>query len=158
MFSTTSCLVAAFVMAGSIGTAETFDAASIGLGEVKSTVTEIHDGMVMVKAHTEYSGFDSRDPRNPLATVSGPCVGTVLVQAGIPRGSGLCHYTDKSGEDVVISWEARSMSADGRMRGIWRVEGGTGKWVGATGGGGFDSGVDAKGEYTNIVRGALTLP
>lgn len=150
-------LAAVMIVTGTTALAETFDVAGIGLGETQSVIRQVTPRLTLVDIHTEYSGFEGRDPGNPLALVTGPCTGAVVIHSGSPTGTGVCHYTDLDSEEVVITWQARSMTADGRMQGTWIVEGGTGKWQEARGGGAFDSGVDGNGVYTNIVSGALTL-
>ncbi len=158
MFRFTHGLAIAAMLAGTTVGAETHDVTGIGMGTVLSKVTEISPSLTMVEAHTDYTGFEGGQGDNPMASATGPCVGTVLVNAGSPSGTGLCNFTDKDGDKLVVAWTARAMSQDGRMQGTWTVEGGSGKWDRATGGGAFNSGVDATGKYTNMISGAAVLP
>ncbi|MCG6882868.1 MAG: hypothetical protein LJE62_03830 [Silicimonas sp.] len=144
------CLLAAPALA------DTYDVSGTGQGKATSTPMPISDDLVVVHATTEYTGFEGAAD-NPMATLKGPCFGSVLVDKGNVSGGGHCQYTDADGEMAVISWEANGMSAEGRTMGSWALAGGSGKWATATGGGSFDAGTDAAGTYTNKVTGEVTL-
>ncbi|MBT8155896.1 hypothetical protein KMP13_18930 [Epibacterium ulvae] len=158
MFGVTRGLAVLAVLTGTSAWAETHDVTGIGMGNVLSKVTEISPTLTLVEAHTDYTGFAGGNGDNPMASATGPCVGTVLVNAGQPTGNGLCNFADKDGDTLVVGWSARAMSQDGCMHGTWTVEGGTGKWDKASGGGAFNSGVNATGKYTNMISGAAVLP
>lgn len=138
--------------------AGSFDAAATGKGTAENTPMPVAEGFVVIRTAATYTGFETVDPENPMAGLSGPCFGAVIVKAGAVSGGGACHYTDEDGEVVVMSWSADGVSAEGRTLGEWSIAGGSGKWAEATGGGRFDAGTDAAGAYTNVVTGAFTLP
>ncbi len=140
------------------GWAETYNANGTGHGKSMSTPMPLSEDLIVVQAHTMYDGFDSENPDNPLASVTGPCFGDIMIDKGAVSGDGLCHYTDAGGDTVVMKWTASGMTAEGRTTGDWMVMGGTGKWMGASGGGTFDAGTDAMDKYTNMVTGEVTLP
>jgi hypothetical protein len=118
----------------------------------------VAEGFVVIRTATTYTGFDTDDPANPMAGLSGPCFGAVVVRAGEVSGGGVCHYTDGDGDVAVMDWAADGLSAEGRTEGDWSLVGGSGKWAEAAGAGRFDAGTDAAGAYTNTVTGEFTLP
>ncbi|RYH10005.1 hypothetical protein [Tropicimonas sp. IMCC6043] len=138
--------------------AETVDVSGTGHGTATNTPMPVNDDLVVVHAITEYTGFDGKNPDNPMASFKGPCFGSILINSGAVSGGGNCHYTDADGEMAVITWTADGMSAEGRTQGTWEIVGGSGKWSDSNGGGRFDAGTDDKGVYTNNVTGELTMP
>ncbi len=153
-----SSLAAAAIVALATGAgAGTFDAGGIGQGTSSSEAKPLAEGLVVVHTVSEFTGFDTGED-NPMAATSGPCYGSLLINAGRVSGGGHCAYTDGDGDSWVVQWTADGMSADGRTQGTWQVVAGTGKWEGATGGGRFDAGTDAAGTYTNNISGAMSMP
>ena len=136
--------------------AAAFDAKGTGSGTNMNEVMPIHDGLVVVKVNSIYKGFDTYVADNALATAKGPCYGTMIIDKGSVSGGGACNYTDADGDAVVISWTPSGFGDEGRTIGTWQLIGGTGKWMGASGGGDFNAGGDGDG-YTNMVTGEITL-
>lgn len=154
----TACAATALVALATQTGAETYNVDGTGTGTAMTEAMPVHDGLVVIKANTMYDGFEGDNPDNPLASVTGPCFGDVLIDMGQVSGDGLCHYTDADGDQVVIRWVATGLTADGRTTGDWSVLGGSGKWMEASGGGTFNAGSDAAGAYSNMVTGEVTLP
>lgn len=149
---------AALASVAAPGLAGSIDVSGTGHGTASSMPMQVSDDLVVVHANSEYTGFDGKNPDNPMATFKGPCFGSVLIKAGEVTGGGNCQYTDGEGEMAVVGWTADGMSADGRTQGTWELVGGSGKWAKAAGGGRFDAGTDEQGVYTNNVTGELTMP
>jgi hypothetical protein len=137
-------------------TAQGMDAAGTGRGHSDSEVMPLSDGLVMVFASSRYDSFETAVAENPMAGLSGPCKGTVLIRGAEITGSGLCHYADAEGDAMVIGWQPDGMSEAGRTLGEWRIEGGTGKYANAKGGGRFDAGGEGA-DYSNKVTGEISL-
>ena len=106
--------------------AGTFDAAGTGQGTSSSEAMPLADGLVVVHAVSDYTGFDTGDADSPMATASGPCFGSVLIDHGRVSGGGHCHYTDADGDSWVAEWTADAVTDDGRTQGAWRIVAGTG--------------------------------
>jgi hypothetical protein len=157
MRHTTILTALAAALSGPVWAAE-FDAAATGHDAAENTPMPVAEGVVVIRTLATYTGFDTVDPGNPMAGLSGPCIGTVMVKAGAVSGGGACHYTDGDGDIVMMNWAADGLSAEVRTHGEWSIAGGSGKWAVAAGGGRFDAGTDAAGAYTNAVTGAFTLP
>ncbi len=145
-----TALIAMSVSAG----AET---SSIGRGTVESEYVPIEENLLLINARVVYTDITSEDMSNPLLHATGVCTGAILLNAGTISGGGYCHYTDAASEQVVISWAADSLNAEGRTLGAWNVVGGTGPWASASGGGRFDAGTDAEGAYTNNIIGDFMM-
>lgn len=154
----TPILVALLAALGGTVSAGTYDAAATGHGTSASTQVPVADGFVLIHVVTDYERFETADAGHPMAGLSGPCFGAVMVREGAVSGGGTCHYTDPAGGSAVLAWTPDGMSEGGRMLGTWSIVGGTGRWAEATGEGRFDAGLDAAGAYTNLVTGELTLP
>lgn len=137
--------------------ADMMDVAGVGHGQSMNEVTAINDGLVVVKVDTMYEHFESENPDNPLASVTGPCFGSMVIKAGVPQGGGNCNYSDADGDAVVMSWTAEAITEDGYTTGTWEIAGGTGKWAEASGGGTFRAGTDADGMYSNTVTGEINM-
>lgn len=134
------------------------DVSGIGHGTAENTPMPISEDVVVVHITSDYAGFESGNPDNPMTTLKGPCFGSILIKAGAVSGGGNCHYTDGSGEMAAVRWIADGMSSEGRTQGSWEIVGGSGKWMSAKGGGRFDAGSDDQGVYTNNVTGEVTMP
>ncbi len=154
-----------FAIAGLLATmpfgaalAETYSANGKGMGTTSAEQMPVSEDLIVVHSMTSYDGFEVDDADNPLASLTGPCFGAVLIDAGAVSGGGNCHYTDADGDKVVMAWTATGMSETGRTMGEWSVVGGTGKWESAEGGGTFDAGDDAQGDYSNQIMGEITMP
>lgn len=136
--------------------ARTFDVKATGYGTMTADTHSVTDQLAVVHATTAYEGFRGEDPDNPMAGLTGPCFGSILIDEGSVSGGGHCHYTDPDGDSVILKWSANAMK-EGRTQGTWAITGGSGKWSGATGKGTFDAGTDASGDYTNNVTGEVTM-
>ena len=151
-----TALAAAFVLFVSPpALAETIDVTGVGHGNTTATAMPVSDGLVVVHATSTYDRFVSEDDNNPFAPAAGPCFGAILIDKGAVSGEGLCHYTDGDGEQAVVKWIAKGLSAEGRTQGDWMILGGTGKWASMSGGGTFDAGGDGD-AYTNNITGQVT--
>lgn len=153
-------LIAAATCAGLGGAAaaEDYSVEGTGVGSQMNEVMPVTESLVLVKAATEYTGFETSSADNPLANLKGTCFGSMIIDEGAISGGGNCHYTDADGDVAIMSWTAEKLGPDGRTMGSWEVAGGTGKWAEASGGGAFNAGEDDAGTYTNEVTGELTMP
>ena len=148
----------ALALTAGVVQAEMINASGVGMGEGQNKVMPLSEGLVVVEAHSTYTGFETEDPNNPLSGATGPCFGSMIIKAGQVSGGGNCHYTDADGDQVVMGWKAMGMTAEGFTTGEWTIEGGIGKWDGARGGGTFVAGTDANGVYSNTVTGEMMMP
>ncbi|MGR3465033.1 hypothetical protein [Limimaricola sp.] len=137
--------------------AETITVEGVGKGTPNSMQMPVSEDLVVIHNQVEYDGFETTDPDSPFASLTGPCFGAALVEAGTVSGSGYCHYSDADGDMALMEWTVTGMGEEGRITGDWMVRGGTGKWAGASGGGSFDAGGEGA-EYTNMVTGEVTMP
>ena len=138
--------------------AETYPANGTGMGSVGSEQMPVRDDLILVHTQSSYDSFEMGQEDHPMSSLSGPCFGAAMVEAGAMSGQGYCHLTDADGDISAISWTGTGMDETGRTVGTWTVMGGTGKWDGATGGGEFDAGPTEDGGYTNEITGEVTLP
>ena len=136
--------------------ADTLDAAGTGYGKSNNIIMPVSEALMIIQASTDYERFNTAEG-NPMAGFSGPCFGSIMVNSGAVTGGGSCYYTDADGEVAIIRWNADGMSPDGRTQGSWSVIGGSGKWLGASGGGRFDAGENEATGYTNNVTGEIRL-
>ncbi|MBJ3762736.1 hypothetical protein ILP92_08265 [Maribius pontilimi] len=155
----TKTIFKGFLAAGLLAAAPlaAMEVTGTGHGTSDNQPMPLTEDIVAVQVASTYERFDSDDPDNPLVGLSGPCWGSMLMNAGAVSGSGLCRYSDEDGGEAVLSWTAEAVE-NGRTQGSWEVVGGTGSWEGVTGGGSFDAGTDDAGAYTNNVIGELTMP
>jgi hypothetical protein len=150
-------VAACFAVCGTSVFAGSIDATGVGKGSVQNEVIPVSEGLVVVHSNTTYEGFDGVGADNPLADATGKCWGSIMIKAGAVSGGGLCNYTDGDGDTAIMGWSPEGVTQDGRTTGSWSVEGGTGKWAAATGGGAFDSGM-TDGVYSNKITGEFILP
>lgn len=153
----TVALAACLATSGTAALAGSIDASGVGKGSNESEIMPVSDGLVVVRSNTTYVGFDDTGAGNPLAGATGNCWGSLMIKAGAVSGGGLCNYTDGDGDKAVMSWSSEKITPEGRNQGTWSVEGGTGKWAAASGGGAFDAG-ETDGVYTNKVSGEMIFP
>ncbi|MCC1493822.1 hypothetical protein [Cognatishimia sp. F0-27] len=133
-----------------------FDANGTGHGTSMNEAMPVHEGLVVVKVASSYTGFDTDDPNNMLATANGPCYGTMIIDKGAVTGGGACDYTDADGDRIVMRWTPTGFDPEGRTVGNWALIGGTGKWMNASGEGAFNAGGDGD-AYTNRVTGSVNM-
>lgn len=120
-----------------------------------SEVMQVSDNLTVVRAASEYTGFETDVADNPMSSLSGECFGAILIKEGSVNGGGMCNYADADGDAVVMHWEPDSITENGRTQGTWMMVAGTGKWAEMSGSGRFDAGTDASGEYTNKITGEI---
>lgn len=128
-----------------------------GMGTAMNKMMPIADGHIVMQTFSEYESFEVSDD-HPLKGASGPCIGSLEINAGAVSGSGKCVYTTAEGEMAVMNWMAKGLSAEGAVEGDWTVSGGTGKWAGASGGGTFSSLTNPDtGKFVNDVTGEFNF-
>lgn len=147
-----------FVLA-SPGSAQTvFPVAATGSAENTSKIYDITGSHSVIVSHTTYAAMRNSEPDSPVDGLHGPCFGFMEIKEGLLSGDGYCNYDDADGERAVIQWTATSLGEGGEIRGEWTLIGGSGKWVGATGGGEFESLTARKtGRTTNTILGEVAL-
>ncbi|MEW2913550.1 hypothetical protein [Leisingera sp. JC11] len=153
---------AALLCAFSAGTASagtTWEQGGTGTGIASNTPTEIADGHMVIQTSSSYENVEMEDAEHPMNGAAGPCFGAVEAAPSGVTGGGICAFTDKVGEKVVLHWHAEGMDASGALTGSWKLSGGTGPWSGAEGGGTFSSLTDPEtGKFVNTITSNVTLP
>ena len=144
--------------APSVGVAETFDSSGTITGQSAAVITALSDSHMIMSAPGTHDVFEMQVEGHPFADMTGDCNGTMEINGPAARGTGHCVYANAAGENLVVSWIAQQLDADGRFHGDWFVVGGSGGMAEATGGGSFSSVTDeATGTQTVTLSGALTL-
>lgn len=152
------CAVASAISAAPLSAQVIYPVAVTGSAENESTIYDITTGHTVILSKSVYLAMRSSVPDSPVNGLAGPCFGMMEVKAGVISGDGYCNYNDADGERAVIQWKADTLDEDGTIRGDWVLVGGSGKWVGATGGGEFQSHTARKtGRTTNSIRGEIRL-
>lgn len=151
-------LTATIVLAATGAHAETMMTKGKGMGQAETQIMQMGEDHMIMHTNTAYSTYEMDSADDPMQGMSGPCFGAMEVMAGKVSGSGYCAFTHQNGDMASIHWSATGMSPEGAVTGEWHVTGGTGKWMGATGGGTFSSMTDqATGMSENTVEGEVTL-
>lgn len=152
--------LAAFALAaaGSAAGAQAFITDGVATGQAETEMIEFGADHTVMNSRVLYSRFEMEDETHPLNDAKGPCVGTMEVRGSAVEGNGVCVLDGLEGDRVLLGWVARRVDPRGRIAGYWTVNGGTGLWLQASGGGTFLSEVNrANGAATNTIRGAITL-
>ena len=151
-------LTAAIVAAASAAQADTMMTKGKGMGQSSQEVMALGENHMLIHTSTSYDTYQMDSADDPMQGMKGPCFGSMEVMAGKVAGGGHCAFTHMNGDMASIKWTATGMSPEGAVTGDWEVTGGTGKWMGATGGGTFSSMTDqATGASENTVEGEVTL-
>ncbi|MBX2880972.1 MAG: hypothetical protein KTR32_13605 [Granulosicoccus sp.] len=79
------------------------------------------------------------DETHPMHGATGGCSGTMLMAKGNLTGGGYCTYKDTAGDSSIVKFTATGMNEKGGTSGTWEMVGGTGKYIGATGGGTYNA-------------------
>lgn len=98
----------------------------------------IDDNQVVIKSDNQGT-ITTVDPNNPINGATGGCSGTMLLSMGKLTGGGYCTYEDADGDTSIVSFTSAGMNDKGGNSGTWMMVGGTGKYMGATGGGDFSA-------------------
>jgi hypothetical protein len=151
-------LASGLIIFSSAAQAEKVKFTSTGTGTAANEMIPLSDGLVVVKTSVNYDRIETDNPKNPFATATGTCFGSMVIKAGVPSGGGYCHYTDADGGMVVVKWTPEALTDTGLTQGTWMIEGGTGQWAEIDGGGTFLGGTDAAGLYSNAINGELSIP
>ena len=154
------CSAAAFLAASTAAHAGgTYSMAGTGSAEIASTAHEVAEGHMIINALSNYSALETEDAENPLNGASGPCFGAIEVKAPEMKGEGHCVYTDGDGDIAVLHWITSAMNDSRGPVGEWHLTGGSGKYAGASGGGGYSVVSDYETKtQVNTVTGEITLP
>ncbi|NNU81953.1 hypothetical protein HMH01_16065 [Halovulum dunhuangense] len=153
-------LVTAFwAGAAGLAPAASFNAPATGTATETSIAYQVSDGHVVVHNMSQYTAMLTADPENPMNGAAGPCFGVIEFRQGAVSGGGKCVYTDQGGDHMVIGWAATAVAETGATTGTWTLEGGSGKYLGSSGGGAFQTtGPGPDGTETNAITGEITLP
>lgn len=158
-FCSITALIYAFAASSAATAGSDWDQGGRGSGTSTSTVTQIADGHMVMHVSSAYDTVEMADPDHPMHGASGPCFGAVEIAAAAASGGGICTFTDRGGNMVVLHWAAKGMDATGALTGDWSISSGTGPWDGASGGGQFSSLTDpASGNFVNTITSKITLP
>lgn len=129
-----------------------------GMGQAQTEVMTLGEGHMVMHTNTLYATYEMDSADDPMQGMTGPCFGSMEVMAGKVAGGGHCAFTHTSGDMASIKWTATGMSPEGAVTGDWEVTGGTGAWMGATGGGKFSSLTNPEtGASENTIEGEVTL-
>ncbi len=151
-------VTAAILAAATAAQADTMMTKGKGMGQAATQVVQVGEGHMIMGLNTTYATYEMESADDPMQGMSGPCFGAMEVMAGKVSGGGNCAFTHANGDMASIKWTATGMSPEGAITGDWEVTGGTGKWMGATGGGTFSSLTDqATGASENSVEGEVNL-
>ena len=158
MISKLTRTAAIFAAAATTAHADTMPTKGMGMGKADLQVMPLGENHMLMHTNTMYATYEMDTPGDPLQGMKGPCFGSMEVMSGKVAGGGHCAFTHTNGDMAAIKWTATGMSPEGAITGSWEVTGGTGKWMGATGGGTFSSLTDREtGTNENIVEGEVTL-
>ncbi len=156
-FKTTAVTFISIGLPVASANAETYEAASKGMGMTENEVFPIAEGHVVVKSATTYESFEV-DAGHPLEGATGSCFGSFNIMGANVSGAGNCIFDTTAGDKAVMSWNATGMGADGALTGDWAVAGGSGNWATASGGGTFSSLTDPDtGKFVNTITGSMTI-
>lgn len=100
-------------------------------------VMQVAPNHVVISAAAHGTGYVTRDDKSPLKGAYGSCVLFNEVIDGKPNGELRCVRTDALGDKFLIVGKVKAYSPTGAMMGSYTINGLTGKWVGAKGGGNF---------------------
>ena len=148
---------AMLAIAGPVWAEQTFSNNGTGTAQSTSTTHAIAEGHVLIETSSVYSDLSTDDPNNPLNGATGPCFGSMEFKGGVLSGGGKCVYSDKDGDMAVMDWTAEKMGKGG-PEGSWMLTGGSGKYIGGSGGGTYAVMTDpGDGSQVNTVSGEFTL-
>jgi hypothetical protein len=98
-----------------------------------SEVIEFAEDRVIILVRSDRVLAEERE--SPMTGAVGTAFGTIEIRDGTVEGGGYSLYEDRDGDRFLTTWEARGLDEEGRVTGVWTVEGLSGKWVDAEGGG-----------------------
>ena len=113
--------------------------------------TDLGNGMVY-ETTTSNQVCITTDPSPPLNRASGDCSGGCVSSGeGEPSCLGSCTWADADGDLAFFTWT-------GQIAGTWKMQGGTGKWATASGGGTWSvTGAYAGGMGENSWKGTIEM-
>ena len=110
-------------------------------------VLEVAPNHMVITANAFGTGYVTEDPNSPLKGAAGPCLFHNEIIDGKPNGEGRCVRTDQDGDKLMVIGKITVFNETG-MKGIWKISGLTGKWVGTSGNGEWwDAGSGADGKH-----------
>lgn len=119
-------------------------------------VVEIADSHVVVLVRSDRVLAEER--ASPMTGAVGTAFGTIEIRDGAVAGGGYSHYEDRDGDRFLTMWEPRGFDDEGRIVGGWTLEGLSGKWVDARGGGSWtDQGLPSADFGMNCYDGEVEL-
>ncbi|MCR9085869.1 MAG: hypothetical protein NXH97_03895 [Rhodobacteraceae bacterium] len=146
------------VAAASAHAGGTFDSTGTAKGTSQSDIFPIAENHMIMHSQTEYDSMDMSAANHPFNGMTGSCFGAIEIKVPAASGSGNCAFADGDGDLSASRWIVTGMTPEGALTGSWTVIGGTGKFAGSTGGGGFEMMNDREnGTFENMLAGAVTL-
>ena len=98
-------------------------------------VLQIADNHLFLTARAFGTGYVTEDRDSPMFGAAGPCLIYNEIIDGKPNGAARCVRTDVGGDKLLIKGQVLGCDNGSPLCGTWELEGLTGKWIGANGGG-----------------------
>jgi hypothetical protein len=155
-FNSAVPLLASLTLISTATAGSSFDMAGRVEGTDHSRIHQIAENYMVIQGMSEGT-FVLDNSDNPMNGATGECFGTLLSHNATGGGTGFCTFKDNAGEQFVIEWTGSEVS-NGGTQGSWKLNGGTGMWMNATGNGTFlDNPPDAEQHTRTDLQGQLTI-
>ncbi len=136
---------------------DTFDSSGTVANKDSTQMIPIDENQIVIKSNNQGT-ISTKDPASPTNGATGSCSGTMLLSMGKLSGGGYCTYKDGDGDTSIVSFTATGLNDKGGNSGRWMMVGGTGKYLGATGGGEYSAiPNEDRTESQNTITGEIRL-
>ena len=137
----------------------TFDSTGTITGQSTTKLYPVGEGQMVMEVTVSHDVFDMATEGHPFSGMSGTCTGGAQIRGPALTGSGVCQYSNESGDMAFLKWDMDSLSPEGATMGGWTMIGGTGTHAGISGGGRFVSATNREtGAVSLTLDGAVSLP
>ena len=136
---------------------DTFDSSGTVANKDSTKMIPIDENQIVIKSDNQGT-ISTKNSANPINGATGSCSGTMLLSMGKLSGGGYCTYKDADGDTSIVSFTASGLNDKGGNSGRWMMVGGTGKYLGATGGGDYSAiPNEDRTESVNAISGEIRL-
>lgn len=134
ILAATSILLAAGLSTNASWAGERIQVSGVDGYVDQSEILEAGPDRLVIMSKSHNTGYITDDPGSPMHMAAGPCWGLLQIAGSTGEGRWYCVRTDPAGDQFLIIGSMNPDISEG-ITGTWKLEGLTGKWVGATGAG-----------------------
>ena len=153
----TTALLLALVSSASAGSK--FDMTGETNAKSSSVSHQTSDGRIIIALSARHMALNMSKADHPLAGMPGECTGHMIQGPPAATGGAICVYTNDAGDKAFVRVKVEGLTPEKGTKGTWVGLGGTGRFAGMSGSGGYvNTAIAEDGTYKTNITGTMQLP